>query len=198
MYVNCNISLLLLFTIYIYTVMRMLTDILRIFQSTDFLVFFCLFVFYYDIITFFLNWFRPCCRLFCDFNQGSTLDLFTWNDMNEPSVFNGPEITMHKDAVHYGNWEHRDVHNIYGMLLHMATFQGHLLRSEGKARPFILSRSFFAGSQRYGEWQISFFNILSNFPGKSCFRTVPESLEGFRFLFQNFENVEWTLSTNFI
>ena len=45
---------------------------------------------------------------------GSTLDLFTWNDMNEPSVFNGPEITMHKDAKHYGGWEHRDVHNIYG------------------------------------------------------------------------------------
>ena len=45
---------------------------------------------------------------------GSTLDLYTWNDMNEPSVFNGPEITMHKDAKHYGGWEHRDVHNIYG------------------------------------------------------------------------------------
>ena len=45
---------------------------------------------------------------------GSTLDLFTWNDMNEPSVFNGPEITMHKDAKHFGGWEHRDVHNIYG------------------------------------------------------------------------------------
>ena len=36
--------------------------------------------------------------------------------MNEPSVFNGPEITMHKDARHYQGWEHRDVHNIYGML----------------------------------------------------------------------------------
>lgn len=23
---------------------------------------------------------------------GSTLDLYTWNDMNEPSVFNGPEV----------------------------------------------------------------------------------------------------------
>ena len=45
---------------------------------------------------------------------GSTLDLYTWNDMNEPSVFNGPEITMHKDAQHFGGWEHRDVHNIYG------------------------------------------------------------------------------------
>lgn len=28
--------------------------------------------------------------------QGSTLDLFTWNDMNEPSVFNGPEVSMPK------------------------------------------------------------------------------------------------------
>ena len=46
--------------------------------------------------------------------EGSTLDLYTWNDMNEPSVFNGPEITMHKDAKHYGDWEHRDVHNMYG------------------------------------------------------------------------------------
>ena len=25
--------------------------------------------------------------------QGSTLDLYTWNDMNEPSVFNGPEVS---------------------------------------------------------------------------------------------------------
>jgi len=48
---------------------------------------------------------------------GSTPDLYTWNDMNEPSVFNGPEITMHKDAVHFGGWEHRDVHNMYGTYL---------------------------------------------------------------------------------
>ena len=40
-------------------------------------------------------------------------NLYTWNDMNEPSVFNGPEVTMHKDAMH-GAWEHRDVHNMYG------------------------------------------------------------------------------------
>lgn len=71
--------------------------------------------------------------------------------MNEPSVFNGPEITMHKDAVHYGNWEHRDVHNLYGMFLHMSTCEGHLQRSDGKERPFVLSRAFFAGSQRYGK-----------------------------------------------
>ena len=34
--------------------------------------------------------------------------------MNEPSVFNGPEVTMHKDAKHAGGYEHRDVHNTYG------------------------------------------------------------------------------------
>lgn len=35
---------------------------------------------------------------------------------SQPSIFNGPEITMQKDAVHYGGWEHRDVHNIGGMI----------------------------------------------------------------------------------
>jgi len=34
--------------------------------------------------------------------------------MNEPSVFKGAELTMPKDAVHYNNWEHREVHNLYG------------------------------------------------------------------------------------
>lgn len=46
--------------------------------------------------------------------QGSTPLLFVWNDMNEPSVFSGPELTMPKDAVHCGDWEHRDLHNLYG------------------------------------------------------------------------------------
>ncbi|XP_064483870.1 neutral alpha-glucosidase AB-like isoform X3 [Ornithodoros turicata] len=82
--------------------------------------------------------------------KGSTELLFTWNDMNEPSVFNGPEVTMHKDCKHTGGWEHRDVHNMYGMMLPMSTYMGHLLRSENSLRPFILSRSFFIGSQRYG------------------------------------------------
>lgn len=41
--------------------------------------------------------------------KGSTSALHIWNDMNEPSVFNGPEVTMHKDAKHVGGFEHRDV-----------------------------------------------------------------------------------------
>ena len=60
----------------------------------------------------------PLCRLppfpaLC--SRGSSPSLYVWNDMNEPSVFNGPEVTMLKDAQHYGGWEHRDVHNIYGL-----------------------------------------------------------------------------------
>ena len=47
--------------------------------------------------------------------EGSSIHLYTWNDMNEASVFNGPEVTMHKDAIHHNGWENRDVHNIYGM-----------------------------------------------------------------------------------
>ncbi len=31
-------------------------------------------------------------RFALDQYEGSTLDLFTWNDMNEPSIFNGPEV----------------------------------------------------------------------------------------------------------
>ncbi|XP_052001773.1 neutral alpha-glucosidase C isoform X2 [Xyrauchen texanus] len=82
--------------------------------------------------------------------EGSTESLFVWNDMNEPSVFNGPEQTMPKDAVHHGGWEHRELHNLYGFYQHMATFDGLLTRSGGMERPFVLSRSFFAGSQRLG------------------------------------------------
>lgn len=87
-----------------------------------------------------------------DVYQGSTPALFTWNDMNEPSVFNGPEVTMHKDAVHLDGFEHRDVHNLYGMGVHMATVQGQIERNkpEENKRPFVLSRALFAGTQRFG------------------------------------------------
>eukprot|EP00061_Rhincodon_typus_P018998 g48417.t1 len=82
--------------------------------------------------------------------EGSMDNLYTWNDMNEPSVFNGPEVTMHKDAVHMGGFEHRDVHNLYALYVQMATSDGQIQRSGGIERPFVLTRGFFAGSQRYG------------------------------------------------
>jgi len=81
--------------------------------------------------------------------KGSTLDVYTWNDMNEPSVFNGPEVTMPKDKKHMDDIEHRDLHNMYGYLYTMATHQGHLVRSNHQLRPFVLTRAAYAGSQRY-------------------------------------------------
>ncbi|GAA5874605.1 hypothetical protein JCM16303_002920 [Sporobolomyces ruberrimus] len=82
--------------------------------------------------------------------KGSTPNLFIWNDMNEPSVFNGPEITMQKDAIHYGGWEHRDVHNIGGMIYQNLTARGLIEREDPPKRPFVLTRAFSAGSQRFG------------------------------------------------
>ncbi len=81
--------------------------------------------------------------------KGTMSNVWLWNDMNEPSVFNGPEVTMPRDNIHYGNWEHRDVHNINGMTFHNATYHALLERKKGEIRrPFVLTRSFFAGSQR--------------------------------------------------
>jgi alpha 1,3-glucosidase len=84
--------------------------------------------------------------------QGSTQTLFTWNDMNEPSVFNGPEVSMQKDLKNLAGHEHREWHNLYGMLFHRATAEGQIKRNKPSqdVRPFVLSRSFFAGTQRYG------------------------------------------------
>lgn len=106
---------------------------------------------------------------------GSSLDVFTWNDMNEPSVFNGPEVSMPKDALSLAGVEHREWHNLYGIYMQMATQQGLVDRAvplaapanalfasssaaaqlqdvpnAQKPRPFVLTRSFWAGSQRYG------------------------------------------------
>lgn len=86
-----------------------------------------------------------------DFFKGTMENTFIWNDMNEPSVFNGPETTMPKDNIHFGKWEHRDVHNLNGLTFHNATFEAMLSRKKGELRrPFILTRSFYAGSQRLG------------------------------------------------
>lgn len=83
--------------------------------------------------------------------KGSTDILYTWNDMNEPSVFNGPEVSMTKEARSLDGWEHREWHNLYGFYHHWATAEGLIQRNPNQnMRPFVLSRSFFAGSQRFG------------------------------------------------
>lgn len=81
---------------------------------------------------------------------GDKTNVHLWNDMNEPSVFNGPETSAERDNLHYGNWEHRSVHNLWGKSFHELTYKSLTKRLEptSRQRPFILTRSYFAGSQR--------------------------------------------------
>eukprot|EP00759_Apiculatamorpha_spiralis_P036488 PhF_6_TR36566/c0_g1_i2/m.54003/K12317/GANC; neutral alpha-glucosidase C len=79
----------------------------------------------------------------------STPTLFSWIDMNEPSVLSGPEVTLPKDTLHAHGVRHKEVHNAYGFYHAMATHLGQTKRTNGIDRPFVLTRSFFAGSQRY-------------------------------------------------
>ncbi len=75
-----------------------------------------------------------------------------WNDMNEPSVFNGPGKTMPLDVQHRIDWggseSHRAIHNVYGMENVRATYEG-LRALRPNDRAFVLTRAAFAGAQRY-------------------------------------------------
>jgi mannosyl-oligosaccharide alpha-1,3-glucosidase len=83
--------------------------------------------------------------------KGTMSNVWVWNDMNEPSVFGGPDMTMPRDNLHHGGWEHRDLHNINGLTFQNATYHALLERKKGEVlRPFVLTRAFFAGSQRVG------------------------------------------------
>lgn len=80
-----------------------------------------------------------------------------WNDMNEPSVFDGPGKTMPLDTVHRieepgfttRTATHAEIHNIVGLQNARATYEG-LLKLRPDERPFVLTRATFAGGQRYG------------------------------------------------
>ncbi|ODV81565.1 glycoside hydrolase family 31 protein [Suhomyces tanzawaensis NRRL Y-17324] len=85
------------------------------------------------------------------FMGGESDNIHLWNDMNEPSVFNGPEDSSPRDNIHYGGWEHRSVHNVYGLTFHEATYNALAKRQIGntnRERPFVLTRAYYAGSQR--------------------------------------------------
>jgi len=74
-----------------------------------------------------------------------------WNDMNEPSIFLRDDKTMPLDTVHNVEGrmtDHREIHNVFGMENVRATHDG-LLQLAPDVRPFVLTRSAFAGTQRY-------------------------------------------------
>ncbi|MBM4430073.1 MAG: DUF5110 domain-containing protein [Chloroflexi bacterium] len=74
-----------------------------------------------------------------------------WNDMNEPTV-SGARVDTLADCVRHDvegqGGDHRQVHNVYGLLMARATAEG-LLRLRPDQRPFVLTRSGWAGVQRY-------------------------------------------------
>ncbi|MFI0713652.1 glycoside hydrolase family 31 protein [Streptomyces inhibens] len=76
-----------------------------------------------------------------------------WHDMNEPVSF-APfgESTLPRSARHAlegRGGDHREAHNVYGLAMARAGFEG-LCELRPDERPFLFSRSGWAGMQRYG------------------------------------------------
>jgi alpha-glucosidase len=74
-----------------------------------------------------------------------------WNDMNEPAVMEVPNKTFPDDVRHDfdGNpCSHRKAHNVYGMQMARATYQG-LKKYIYPKRPFVITRAAYSGTQRY-------------------------------------------------
>ncbi|MGN6280171.1 MAG: TIM-barrel domain-containing protein [Sphingomonas sp.] len=79
-----------------------------------------------------------------------------WNDMNEPSVFETPTMTMPLDTVHHiagddfatRNASHAEIHNVFGMQNTRATYDG-VKALRPNERGFVMTRASYAGGQRY-------------------------------------------------
>lgn len=74
-----------------------------------------------------------------------------WNDMNEPANFARPDKTLDPRARHRtdaGIVRHAAVHNLYGLTMARASFEGALEHARDR-RPFVVTRAGWAGVQRY-------------------------------------------------
>ncbi len=74
-----------------------------------------------------------------------------WNDMNEPALFDVPNKSFPLTVRHdYDSDEssHRRAHNIYGMQMSRATYEG-VKKYAYPNRPFVITRSTYSGGQRY-------------------------------------------------
>ncbi|MGW0947434.1 glycoside hydrolase family 31 protein [Streptomyces sp. NPDC002623] len=76
-----------------------------------------------------------------------------WHDMNEPTSFAAfGESTLPRSARHSldgRGGDHREAHNVYGLCMAWAAYEG-LRELVPDQRPFVFSRSGWAGLQRYG------------------------------------------------
>ncbi|HXI85028.1 MAG TPA: glycoside hydrolase family 31 protein [Verrucomicrobiae bacterium] len=74
-----------------------------------------------------------------------------WNDMNEPAVWNHPGGTMPLDIPHDYDGQpttHERAHNVYGFNMARACHEA-LRGLRPNQRPFLITRSAYAGIQRY-------------------------------------------------
>ena len=74
-----------------------------------------------------------------------------WNDMNEPAIMEVPSKTFPLEVRH--NYDghpcsHRKAHNVYGMQMSRATYEG-VKQFAHPSRPFIITRSTYSGGQRF-------------------------------------------------
>ena len=112
-------------------------------------------------------------------------NIHIWNDMNEPSVFKISRNTVPKNSIiKYDkvNYEHREAHNLYGYLMHKATYEALIQKYENKIRPFILTRSFYIGSHKYsamwtGDTKSTFYGLKDNIA-----MMITLSLSGYSFV----------------
>ncbi|KQX60839.1 glycoside hydrolase family 31 protein [Streptomyces sp. Root1310] len=76
-----------------------------------------------------------------------------WHDMDEPTVFAAfGESTLPRSARHAlegRGGDHREAHNVYGLCMASAAYEG-VRDLVPDQRPFVFSRSGWAGVQRYG------------------------------------------------
>jgi alpha-glucosidase len=89
-----------------------------------------------------------------------------WHDMNEPVSFAAfGEPTLPRSARHAlegQGGDHRAAHNVYGLAMARAGYEG-LRELRPEARPFLFSRSGWAGMQRYGgTWS---GDVVTDWPG---------------------------------
>ncbi len=74
-----------------------------------------------------------------------------WNDMNEPAVMDVPGKSFPDDVrFDYDGHpcSHRKAHNIYGMQMAKATYEGVKMHAYPN-RPFVITRAAYSGTQRY-------------------------------------------------
>ncbi|WP_189454202.1 glycoside hydrolase family 31 protein [Streptomyces abikoensis] len=76
-----------------------------------------------------------------------------WHDMNEPvsfAAFGDPTLPRSaRHALEGRGGDHREAHNVYGLAMARAGYEG-LRELRPDERPFLFSRSGWAGMQRYG------------------------------------------------